>query len=73
MKLLPDISLMSAPAANAFSEPVMITQPILSSASKASSAAVMSSLTCAFSALSACGRFRRTMPTLPLVSTRMVS
>ena len=38
VKLLSAISLMSAPAANAFSEPVMTMQPILSSASKASTA-----------------------------------
>ena len=37
--LLSAISLMSAPAANAFSEPVMTMQPILSSASNASTAA----------------------------------
>ena len=73
MWLLADISLMSAPAANAFSEPVRITQPMLSSASNASIAAVSSALTLALSALSACGRLRRMMPTLPLVSTMMVS
>src|SRR5215475_7756784 len=63
---------MSAPAANAFSLPVMTMQPMPSSASKPSSAAESSSISWALSALRALGRLSRTMPTRPLVSTMMV-
>src|SRR5215813_9791840 len=66
------ISLMSAPAANALSEPVMRMQPTSVSASKASTALRSSFLSVALSALSACGRLRRTMPTRPRRSTTMV-
>src|SRR6516225_5414145 len=66
------ISLMSAPAANALSEPVMRMQPTSASASKASTALRSSSLSVTLSALSACGRLRRTMPTRPRRSTTMV-
>ena len=67
------ISLMSAPAANALSLPVMTMQPMPSSASKVSRAAESSLITCALSALSALGRLSLTIPTRPLVSTMMVS
>jgi hypothetical protein len=48
---------MSAPAAKAFSLPVMTMQPMPSSASKASSAAPSWSIRASFSALSCLGRF----------------
>src|SRR5262245_32364210 len=64
---------MSAPAANAFSLPVMTMQPMPSSASKASSAADSSSISCALRALSAFGRSSRIRPTRPFVSTTMVA
>jgi hypothetical protein len=51
-----DISLMSAPAANAFSLPVSTAHPWLASASNASSAAIHSVSTGELSAFSACGR-----------------
>ena len=50
---------MSAPAAKAFSEPVMTMQPMASSASKAVSAAPSSSIKASFSAFSCAGRFSR--------------
>ena len=71
MKDLSAISLMSAPAAKALSEPVIRMQPMASSASNASIAAASSPISAELSALSACGRLRRMMPTWPLVSTRM--
>ena len=64
---------MSAPAANALSDPVISRQPMLVSASNASIAAIISVTRAAFSALSACGRLKRMMPTRPLVSTWMFS
>src|SRR5579871_6887759 len=64
---------MSAPAANAFSEPVITMQPIASSASKASTAAASSRISALLSALSACGRLSRIRPTRPRVSTMMCS
>src|SRR6266550_521829 len=67
------ISLMSAPAANALSEPVMRMQPTPASASKASTAPRSSSISVTLSAFKACGRLRRTMPTRPRRSTMMVS
>src|SRR4051794_18707606 len=73
MKLFGCISLMSAPAANAFSLPVRRMQPMLSSASRSSIAAAISRNTPNDSALSILGRFSVTMPTLPLLSTMMVS
>ena len=42
MYVLSAISLMSAPAANAFSEPVISMQPMLASASNAATAALSS-------------------------------
>src|SRR5579871_1717123 len=73
VKVFSAISLMSAPAANALSEPVMTTQPTLSSASKASSACFSSPISALLRALSACGRLSRINPTLPRVSTMMFS
>ncbi len=70
---LDSISLMSAPAANARSDPVTTIAPMRGSASKADAAATMSCITCVFSALSASGRFRVIHPTRPRVSTRIVS
>jgi hypothetical protein len=64
---------MSAPAAKAFSEPVTTMQPILASASKASSAWFTSPRSWELRAFRAWGRLRVMSPTLPRVSTRMVS
>ena len=65
---------MSAPAAKAFSLPVMIMQPMASSASKALSAAPSSSISGALRALSALGRFSVMMPTFsPSVRTSISS
>jgi hypothetical protein len=64
---------MSAPAAKAFSEPVMTMQPMLSSASKMESAPPTSSTSASLSALRALGRLRVMRPTLPCDSTRMFS
>lgn len=47
---------MSAPAANAFSEPVMTMEPIPSSASNSATAVATSRIMSLFSALSALGR-----------------
>src|SRR3954465_9132147 len=73
MKLFGCISLMSAPAANAFSLPVSRMQPILSSASRSSTAAAISRNTPNDSALSIFGRFSVMTPTAPLLSTMMCS
>src|SRR5471032_3045887 len=73
MKVLGCISLMSAPAAKAFSPPASRMQPILSSASRSSTAAAISLNTPNDSALSIFGRFRVIMPTPPLLSTTMYS
>ena len=73
MKLFGCISLMSAPAAKAFSLPVSRMQPILSSASRSSTAAAISRNTPNDSALSIFGRFSVMMPTAPLLSTMMYS
>src|SRR5213595_1717145 len=73
MKLFGCISLMSAPAANAFSLPVTRMQPILSSASRSSTAAAISPNTPNDKALSIFGRFSVMMPTAPLLSTMMYS
>jgi hypothetical protein len=73
MKVLGCISLMSAPAANAFSLPVKRMQPILSSASRSSIAAAISRNTPKDSALSNLGRLSVRMPTAPLLSTMMCS
>src|SRR5574337_1247206 len=64
---------MSAPAAKAFSEPVMTMQPMSSSALKSLSAAPSSSTRASFKALRAWGRFKVMRPTLPRVSTMMFS
>ena len=67
------ISLMSAPAANAFSEPVSTIAPIAGSVSKASSATLRSSIKAADSAFKACGRLSLMRPTAPCVSTMMLA
>ncbi len=71
--VLDSISLMSAPAAKARSDPVTTIAPMRGSASKADAAATMSCITWELRALSASGRFRVIHPTLPRVSTRIVS
>ena len=73
MKPFGCISLMSAPAAKAFSLPVIRMQPILSSASRSSTAAAISRNTPNDSALSIFGRFSVMTPTAPLLSTMMCS
>ena len=73
MKVFGCISLMSAPAAKAFSLPVSRMQPISSSASRSSTAAAISRNTPNDSALSIFGRFSVMMPTAPLLSTMMCS
>src|SRR4051812_12525294 len=60
---------MSAPAANAFSDPVIIMQATSGSVSNPSMAPLSSLITAELSALSACGRLSRMMPILPRVST----
>ena len=70
---LDSISLMSAPAANARSEPVTTIAPMPSSSSKRVEASTMSCITWLFRALSASGRFTVIQPTRPRVSTRIVS
>ena len=72
-KVLSCISLMSAPAANAFSDPVSTIAPIAESVSKASSATLRSSIRAADSAFKACGRLSLMRPTAPCVSTRMLA
>src|ERR1700726_3452518 len=67
------ISLMSAPAANAFSPPASRMHPMLSSASRSSTAAAISLNTPKDSALSIFGRFSVMTPTAPLLSTMMCS
>ncbi len=64
---------MSAPAANAFSLPVITMQPMPSSASNAASACPSSFISASLRALSCFGRFSVTRPTRPRVSTRMLS
>src|SRR5471032_850454 len=73
MKVFGCISLMSAPAAKAFSPPARRIQPMLSSASRSSTAAAISRNTPNDSALSIFGRFSVMMPTAPLLSTMMCS
>jgi hypothetical protein len=73
MKVFGCISLMSAPAAKAFSLPVTRMHPIASSASRSSTAAAISRNTPNDSALSIFGRFSVIMPTAPLLSTMMNS
>ncbi len=64
---------MSAPAANAFSEPVITRQPISGSRSNAVAAATTSFISVVLSAFSASGRLSVISPTRPLRSTRIVS
>src|SRR2546426_6421837 len=64
---------MSAPAAKAFSFPVMTMAPTPSSASKACSAAPSSCMSCGLSAFSCFGRLSVTTPTRPFCSTVMSS
>ena len=64
---------MSAPAANAFSEPVMMIAPMPGSVSNSAAAVVTSSITWLLSALSAFGRLSVMMPTRSSRSTRIVS
>src|SRR4030088_3531128 len=73
MKVFGCISLMSAPAAKAFSPPASTMHPIPSSASRSSTAAAISLNTPKDSALSSFGRFSVMMPTAPLLSTMMCS
>src|SRR6266581_9615352 len=73
MYVLSAISLMSAPAAKAFSLPVRMMAAIAGSLSNSSSAAPRSAISAAFSAFSACGRLRVTMPTGPRRSRRMLA
>ena len=67
------ISLMSAPAANAFSLPVMMIAPMPASLSNSAAAVVTSFITWLLSALSAFGRFSVMVPTRSSRVTRMVS
>ncbi len=74
MKLYLAIAAMSAPAAKARSLPVRMMQPMASSASKAFRAWPSSVISASLSALSAFGRLRVMMPTLPAsVRTSMFS
>src|SRR5258706_5140406 len=73
MKVFGCISLMSAPAAKAFSPPASRMHPIPSSASRSSTAAAISRNTPKDSALSIFGRLSVIMPTAPLLSTMMCS
>src|SRR5215217_1827970 len=73
MKVFGCISLMSAPAAKAFSPPASRMHPIPSSASRSSTAAAISLNTPNDSALSIFGRLSVMTPTAPLASTRMCS
>ena len=73
MKPFGCISLMSAPAAKAFSLPVTTMHPIASSASRSSTAAAISPNTPNDSALSIFGRLSLMMPTAPWRSTMMCS
>ena len=68
----PFISLMSAPAAKAFSLPVRTMAPTAGSASKPRSAAPTSVISASQSAFSAAGRSSVTSPTLPRVSARII-
>src|ERR1700722_12439492 len=73
MKVFGCISLMSAPAAKAFSPPASRMQPIASSASRSSTAAAISRNTPNDSALSILGRLSVMTPTAALLSTMMCS
>ena len=72
-QLLDCISLMSAPAAKAFSEPVNTIAPIAASASNAANAAPSSRTSGVDSALRTFGRFSVISPTDSRVSTMMFS
>jgi hypothetical protein len=63
---------MSAPAAKAFSEPVMTMAPIPASASNSASTLFNSSRSCLFRAFSAWGRFSVMRPTRSRLSTSRV-
>jgi hypothetical protein len=67
------MSVMSAPAAKALSEPVMTIAPMFSSASKAPSALPSSSIRSSFRALSCFGRLSVIRPTLPRTSAVMLT
>jgi len=62
---------MSAPAAKAFSEPVTRMQPMSASASKSSSAEVISSIRACDRAFMASGRLSVITPTPSFFSTRI--
>jgi hypothetical protein len=64
---------MSAPAANARSEPVSSRQPISGSRSNSSAAATTSVISRVLRALSASGRFNVIRPTRPRRSASIVS
>ena len=67
------ISLMSAPAANAFSLPVRMIAPMPASSSSSAAAVVTSLITWVLSALRAFGRFSVMVATRPSRVTRIVS
>ena len=67
------ISLMSAPAANAFSLPVMTIAPMPVSSSNSAAAVMTSFITWVLRAFSAFGRFSVIVPTRSSRVTRMVS
>ena len=67
------ISLISAPAANAFSLPVKTAHRWLASAAYAANAAIKSASIWLLSAFNACGRFSVINVTAPRVSVRIVS
>ena len=71
-ELSDSISLMSAPAAKAFGEPVSTMQPMLSSASNAAAASASSRTSVELRALSASGRLSVIQPTRPCVETMIV-
>jgi hypothetical protein len=73
MKSLPSISLMSAPAANARSEPVRTITATAGSRSNVAIAWVSSATSWALSAFSALGRFNVIRPIGPRLSTKIVS
>ena len=63
---------MSAPAANAFADPVMMMAPMPGSASNSAAAVVTSTITSLLRALSASGRFNVMVPTRSDRLTTMV-
>ena len=72
-KRRPFISLMSAPAANALSDPVSTIAAICGSASNASNWAPSSVMSWSHSAFSAAGRYSLISPTRSWVSTWIIS